>query len=274
MTALLAEDFVVRGLLAGIAAAVGCGALGCFVVWRRMAYFCDSLAHATLAGIPLGIALGLGESYGIFIVAVVFAAVFMRLYADGRIAEDTALGIIAHSLLAVGVVAVSLADMTVVGLHHVLFGDILTVTPGDIAGIVLCSVFTLAVLVIRWDSLVLLTISEDMAKAEGSNTGALGFMLMLLMALVIAVSFKVVGVLLITSMLIIPAAAARTVSRSPAMMAAVSCLLGAASVVLGIYCSWRLDTPSGPSIVTVSAGLFVLLFAVTALKRKNFSQED
>ena len=274
MTGLLAEDFVVRGLLAGVAAAVGCGALGCFVVWRRMAYFGDSLAHATLAGIPLGLALGIGESYGIFIVAVVFAAVFMKLYANGRFAEDTALGIIAHSFLAAGVVAASLAEMTVVGLHHILFGDILTVTTGDIAGIALCSVFTIAVLAARWDSFVLLTISEDMTKAEGSNTAALGFALMLLMALVIAVSFKVVGVLLITSMLIIPAAAARTVSRSPAMMAAVSCLLGAASVVLGIYCSWRFDTPSGPSIVTVSAGLFVLLFAVTALQRKNFSRED
>lgn len=271
MTDMLAEDFVVRGLLAGVAAAVGCGVLGCFVVWRRMAYFGDSLAHAILAGIPLGIVIGLGESYGVFIVAVAFAAVFMRLYSDGRVASDTALGVMAHAFLAAGVVAISLTHMPVTGLHDILFGDILTVTRGDIYGVALCSAFAIAVLAAKWDSLVLFTISEDLAKAEGSNTGLLGFMLMLLLALVISVSFKVVGVLLITSMLIIPAASARMVSRSPGMMAAVSCVLGAASVVLGIYCSWRFDTPSGPSIVTVSAVLFVLLFALTGAVRGKFS---
>lgn len=266
----MTDPFIVRAALAGVGVAVVAGTVGCFVVWRRMAYFGDSLSHSALAGIPLGLIAGIEPDYGVFAVAAAFAFLFAFVFKSGPLATDTILGIIAHASLAVGVVAVSLTDVTVFNLHAALFGDILTVRAQDIARIYICSAIVLAALILNWDSLVLMTISDDLAKAEGVNTFRLGFLLMFLMAVVVAVSLRAVGVLLVTSMLIVPAAAGRMLARSPEMMAVLSCAVGVMSVLAGIYGSLLYDTPSGPSIVTVCSGIFVILFAGSAVFERMF----
>ncbi len=258
----MTEPFIVRAALAGTGVALVAGVLGCFVVWRRMAYFGDSLSHAALAGIPLGLLLGIGANYGVLAVASVFALFLVRLNRSS-LALDTVLGIIAHASLAIGIVAVSLSGIRTFNLHSVLFGDILTVQTADIVRIYACAAVALFALLLNWDSLVLMTINENLAKAEGVNTFAMNLLLVFLMAVVVAVSFQVVGVLLITSMLILPAAAGRMLARSPEAMAAVSCAVGVCAVGAGIYGSLRYDTPSGPSIVVAAAVFFVLLFAAS-----------
>lgn len=264
----MAEPFVVRAMLAGTGVALAAGVLGCFIVWRRMAYFGDSLAHAALAGIPLGLVLGVGTGYGVLAVACAFALFLVFVGSRRALALDTVLGIIAHSSLAVAMVAIALVDYPVFNLHSVLFGDILTVQTADILRIYLCAAVAVSALLLAWDSLVLMTISEDLAKAEGVNVFRMNLLLMFLTAFVVSVSFQVVGILLVTSMLIIPAAAGRSLARSPEAMAAVSCAVGVVSVVAGIYGSLYWDTPSGPSIVTAASVFFVLMFAVSlAVKR-------
>ncbi len=264
------EPFIVRALLAGVGVAFATGMLGCFVVWKKMAYFGDSLAHASLAGIPLGLIAGMGTKSGIFVIVSVFALLLAWINGRGRIATDTVLGIVAHASLALGIVAVSLTGLPVLNLHSVLFGDILAVGTNDVFIIYICSAAVFVLLLFNWDSLILMTVSEDLAKAEGVNTFRLNFLLMFLMAAVVAVSFQVVGVLLVTSMLIIPAASARVAARSPEIMALTACLAGAGSVFFGIYCSLLYDTPSGPSIVTVSALFFIVCLAGSNLSGRIF----
>ncbi len=264
------EPFIMRAALAGTGVALIAGVLGCFVVWRRMAYFGDSLAHSALAGIPLGLILGIGSDYGVLAVASVFSLFLVWLNRRRMLAPDTILGIIAHASLAIGMVAVALIDFPVFNLHSLLFGDILTVRAADIARIYGFAVVALAALLLNWDSLVLMTISEDVAKAEGVNIFGMNLLLVFLMALVVSVSIQVVGVLLVTSMLIVPAAAGRMLARSPEAMAALSCVVGIASVLIGIYGSLRYDTPSGPSIVAVAAAFFVFMFAFQFLVERYF----
>ncbi len=267
----MGEDFVIRALIAGAGVAIAAGALGCFVVWRRMAYFGDSLSHTALAGIPFGLLAGIGIDYGVFAVVVVFSLLLTWAYKRGKLGTDTVLGIIAHGALAIGVVAVSLVNFTAINLHSALFGDILTVVNADIVRIYVCCAVVLALILLNWDSLVLITISEDMAKAEGVRVLVMNFMLVFLMAVMVSASFRIVGALLITSMLIIPAAAARMLARSPEMMAILACAVGVSSVVVGIYGSLVYNTPSGPTIITASVLFFVLFLACGFIYEKWFA---
>lgn len=258
------DPFIVRALLAGVGVALITGVIGCFVVWRRMAYFGDSLAHGALLGVALGLALGINTNLGVMIICLVFALLLLGLQHKKFLATDTILGILAHAALSVGMVVISLLEQSV-DLHAYLFGDILTVTAQELWWIYLGGALVLLMLVWNWSRLVLMTIHEDLAEAEHVPTFLMQLLLMLLMTIVVAVSIRIVGMLLITSMLIIPAATARQLARSPEAMAAMASLLGVVAVVLGVYGSMVFDTPSGPSIVVTSAGLFLLVLLTTSL---------
>ncbi|WP_462137509.1 metal ABC transporter permease [Candidatus Mycalebacterium sp.] len=267
------EPSVIYAVIAGVGVALAAGVLGCFVVWRRMAYFGDSLSHAALAGIPLGIIVGMGAEYGALVVAIVFAFILSRIYGRVRLTTDTVLGIVSHSFLGVGLVAVSLIGLPESDhLELILFGDILTVGSGGIIGIYVCSAVVFLVLAFRWKHLVLMSINPDLAESEGINTFRLNFILMFLMALVVAACFRAVGVLLVASLLIIPPATGRIFARSPEMMAVLSCAVGVASVLAGIYGSLLYDTPSGPSIVTASTVFFVMFFIGSILFERMFKR--
>ena len=252
------EPFIIRAIIAGVGIAIIAGAIGCFVVWRKMAYFGDSLAHSALLGVALGLVMGISTNLGTIIICSLFAVVLIWLQQKKILATDTLLGILAHSALSVGMVTLSLLEQSI-DLHSYLFGDILAVSSAEIYFILFGGFFVLIFLYFNWSSFVLMTIDEKLAKAEGINIVFYQLLIMLLMTVVVAVSFKIVGLLLITSLLIIPAAAARQLANSPEKMAIISSLLAVLSVAIGVYSSLYLDTPSGPSIVVASTIIFITI---------------
>ena len=262
------EPFIIRAIIAGVGIAIIAGAIGCFVVWRKMAYFGDSLAHSALLGVALGLVMGISTNLGTIIICSLFAVVLIWLQQKKILATDTLLGILAHSALSVGMVTLSLLEKSV-DLHSYLFGDILAVTSAEIYFILFGGFFVLIFLYFNWSSFVLMTIDEKLAKAEGINIVFYQLLIMLLMTVVVAVSFKIVGLLLITSLLIIPAAAARQLANSPEKMAIISSLLAVWSVAIGVYSSLYLDTPSGPSIVVASTIIFITISIFSFIFKKN-----
>ena len=262
------DPFIIKALAAGIGVALIAGTMGCFVVWRRMAYFGDSLAHSALLGIALGLATGISTNLATVIVCSAFTLLLLWLQQKKMLATDTLLGILAHAALSIGIVVISVLGQNF-SLHTYLFGNILTVTLNELYWIYGGGVIVLSLLAMNWSSLVLMAIHEDLAKAENVRSFFTHLLLMFLMTIVVAVSIRIVGILLITSLLIIPAATARQLARSPKAMAAIASLLGIIAVIGGIWGSITLDAPSGPSIVVTSAALFVLLFPLASIMQSG-----
>jgi zinc transport system permease protein len=256
--AVMIDDFFIRALLAGIGLALMAGPLGCFVIWKRMAYFGDTLSHGALLGVALGLLFELHLELSVFLVCGLIAVTLFLLQRRASISSDALLGILAHASLAIGLVVLSLMTWIRVDLMGLLFGDILAVSHRDLTVIAGTLVMTSIVVALTWRSLFAATVSRELAEAEGLNPRRAEIIFMLLIASVIAVAIKIVGVLLITSLLIIPAATARRISLSPGQMMLVSSIIGVFAVVLGLTGSLNLDTPSGPSIVVASVGLFLI----------------
>jgi len=252
------DDFLIHALLAGVGIAFLAGPLGCFVVWRRMSYFGATLAHAALLGVGLGLIFSVNFNIAIITVCVGVSLVLVALVRDSRFADDTILGILAHGTLAAGIIAVSFFKNIRVDLMGYLFGDILAVSEADLIWIWAGGALCLLILTRLWRALLSMTADQDIARVEGVPVAAVRLVFMLLIAFVIAVAMKIVGVLLIISLLIIPAAAARPFSRTPEQMAVLAVLAGSLSVAGGLQISWWLDTPAGPSIVVVATALFFL----------------
>lgn len=260
------DDFLLRALLGGIGVALVAGPLGSFVVWRRMAYFGDTLAHAALLGVALGFVLGVDTNLGIIAVCLLLALILVAMQRQKRLATDTILGILSHSALSLGLVVIALLQTLRVDLLAYLFGDILAITTTDLYWIYGGGLAALLILAWIWRPLLAAIVHEELARVEGVPVTRVYLVFMLLIALIIAVALKIVGILLITSLLIIPAAAARRFARSPEQMAAGAALIGAAAVIGGLYGSFQWDTPAGPSIVIAAAALFAL---ISALPRRN-----
>lgn len=259
------EPWLLRAFAAGIGIALVVGPLGCFVVWRRMAYFGDSLAHSALLGAALGLMTGIGVNPAAIIVCGAFAALLVWLQSLRILATDTLLGILAHAALSIGLVAVSLMKSVRLNVTDYLFGDVLSVTGADLVWIYGGGAAALALIVLLWRGLVLSTVHENLARAEGVNTVLVNLCFMGLMTLVIAVSSRMIGILLITALLVIPAATARPFARSPECMALLAALFGVAAVCGGLYASRHFDTPSGPSIVVAATVLFAVLLPLAGI---------
>lgn len=251
------DDFLVRAALAGLGTALAAAPLGCFVVWRRLAYFGDATAHAAILGVALSLALSLPVSLGVLAVALVMALAVARL-AGSDTPQDSGLGVLAHSALALGLVAVALLPGARIDLAAYLFGDILAVSRGDLAVIWTGAAAVAGLVAWRWGGLLIATLSPELARAAGVDPEREELALTLGLALVVAVAIKVVGALLIAALLIIPATAARPLARTPEAMAALAALIGAAAALGGLAASVRLDIPAGPAIVCTAAALFVL----------------
>lgn len=249
------DDFLVRAALAGVGVALAAAPLGCFVVWRRMAYFGDATAHAAILGVALALAFSTSLFAGALAVALLMALTVTALSGRG-VAVDTLLGVLAHSALAAGLVAVSLIDGVRIDLMAYLFGDILAVGRGDLLVIWGGAALVTGLLWWRWSALLLATISEELAQSAGINPRREQMVLTLTLALVVAVAIKVVGVLMIAAMLIIPAAAARPLSDTPERMAAVAAIFGSIAALAGLQASLWWDTPTGPTIIVAASGVF------------------
>ena len=253
------DDFFSRALAAGIGVAIMAGPLGCFIVWRRMAFFGDTVAHAALLGVALGFFLTVDLTIGVFGVAIAVAVALSLLQQRQRhLPPDALLSILSHSTLSLGLVLIALMVTIRVDLIGYLFGDILAVSKADIGLIWAGALVVLLALAGIWRTLLADTVAGDVARAEGMATGYARLAFIVLLAVAIAMAMKLVGILLITSLLIIPAATARRFATTPEMMAVLAALTGAMAVVGGLFGSLRLDTPSGPSIVVAALGLFLL----------------
>ncbi|WCE28771.1 zinc ABC transporter permease subunit ZnuB [Vibrio sp. SCSIO 43137] len=251
-------DILLPALFAGIGLAIIAGPLGSFVVWRKMAYFGDTLAHASLLGLALGFLLDVNLYLALVVCCLALALILVALQKQQTVGTDTLLGILAHSALSLGLVAVSFLDNVRIDLMSYLFGDLLSVSISDIYFIYLGVIIVGAILYYFWQPMLSSTVSEELALVEGVNVSLIRLILMMLIGLVIAVGMKFVGALIITSLLIIPAATARKFSATPEQMAILSSAIGTVSVVLGLAMSWHYDTPTGPSVVVSAAALFML----------------
>ncbi|QYX58676.1 metal ABC transporter permease [Roseovarius sp. SCSIO 43702] len=261
------DDFMMRATLAGIGVALAAAPLGCFVVWRRMAYFGDATAHAAILGVALSLALSISVFAGAMVMALMMALTVGALSGRGY-AMDTLLGVLAHSALAFGLVAVSFLSGVRIDLMAYLFGDILAVSRGDLGVIWIGAAVVVGLVGWRWSALLTATLNEDLAHASGIDPKREQLVLTLALAVTVAVAIKVVGVLLIAALLIIPAAAARPLSRTPEGMAVVAAGIGSVAAVAGLRAAYVLDTPAGPSIVCVAALLFAALGGLGAIRAK------
>jgi len=256
------DNFFWRAMIAGIGLAIVAGPLGCFVVWRRMAYFGDTMAHSALLGLALSVFFNVNLALGVFGVGAMVALLLLALQRQDTLSTDALLGILAHATLAVGLVLISLMVFVRIDLMGFLFGDILAVSRLDVAVIYGGGALILALLLWFWRPLLAATVSEELAEAEGQHPEFSKLVLMLLMASVIAIAIKLVGVLLITSLLIIPAATARRFAATPEQMVGFAAIVGVIAVSAGLFGSRQWDTPSGPSIVVGALVIFVISLMV------------
>jgi len=252
------DDFFIRALIAGIGIALVAGPLGCFVIWRRLSFFGDTLSHSALLGVTLALSFDINIALSVFFVSSAVALVLLKLQKTTNLPGDALLGLLAHSSLAVGLVVISFLSFIRFDIMGLLFGDILAVAPNDIFIIWIGGVLILLVLKIIWKPLFASTVNYELAEAEGMNPARVNAIFTILMAAIIAISIKMVGLLLITGMLIIPAAMARNLSNNPVQMVVYSVIGGLLSVVVGLFASLELNSPSGPSIITAALVLFIL----------------
>ena len=253
------DDFFIRALVAGLGVAFVTGPLGCFVVWRRLSYFGDTLAHSALLGVTIAFSLELNIALSVFIISSLIALILIQLQKKTNLPGDALLGLLAHSSLAVGLVVIGFLTFIRFDIMGLLFGDILAVTINDLYIIWIGGALILITLKIIWKSLFASTVNYELAEAEGLNPDRAKAVFTILMAAIIAISIKMVGLLLITGMLIIPAAMARNISTSPQGMVIYSIVGGLLSVIIGLFSSLEFNTPSGPSIIAASLLLLSLI---------------
>ncbi|MBS9437254.1 zinc ABC transporter permease subunit ZnuB [Photorhabdus noenieputensis] len=251
-------ELLFPGWLAGILLSIAAGPLGSFVVWRRMSYFGDTLAHASLLGVAFGLLLSISPFYAIIAVTLILAMMLVWLEKRPQLAIDTLLGIMAHSALSLGLVVVSLMSNVRVDLMAYLFGDLLSVTYEDIWLIAIGVTIVTTLLFWQWNALLSVTVSQEMAFVDGIKIQRLRVLLMLVTALTIGLAMKFVGALIITSLLIIPAATARRFARTPEQMAGIAIAVGMLAVTGGLAFSAIYDTPAGPSVVLCAAMMFII----------------
>jgi zinc transport system permease protein len=262
MIDILFEPFFQRALLAGLGIALVAGPVGCFIVWRRMAYFGETLAHSGLFGVGLGLLLGFSLTLGAVATAVAVAILLMLMKRQRVLATDTLLGILSHSSLALGLITVGLVTGAAGDHMDLLFGDILTVSSRDVMIVWGGGAAVLFVLAFFWRDLIAISVHEDLAQAEGVNVQRVELGFILLIALMTAISMKIVGLLLITALLVIPAAAARRLSATPERMAVIAAGMAGVAVVSGLAMSAFANAISGPAIVLSAGLLFVLTLAI------------
>ena len=252
------DDFFIRALVAGLGIALVTGPLGCFVIWRRLSFFAGTLSHSSLLGVTLAFSFDINVSFSVLLISSALALILLKLQKSTKLPNDALLGLLAHSSLAVGLVVIGFLSYIRFDIMGLLFGDILAVNKRDLLVIWIGGSIILLVLKVIWKPLFASTVNYELAEAEGMKPEKINAVFTILMAAIIAISIKMVGILLITGMLIIPAAMARNLSNNPKQMIIISISGGLLAVILGLYSSLEFNTASGPSIITAALVLFVL----------------
>ena len=252
------DDFIIRAFVAGIGLALITGPLGCFIIWRRLSYFGDTIAHSALLGVVIAYAMNFNLIIAVFAVSCFIALSLLYLQNRTNLPDDALLGLLAHSVLAIGLVLLGILSFIRIDLMGLLFGDILSVNLNDVLFVWIGGSIVMIVLILIWRPLFAATVNLELAKAEGLNPDLANGIFTILIASVIAISIKIVGILLITGLLIIPAAASRNLSSTPIQMAIISSVIGLVSVVLGLQTSMIWNSPTGPTILAIALGVFTL----------------
>ncbi len=262
------DDFFIRALIAGVGIAFVTGPLGCFIIWRRLSFFGDTLSHSALLGVTIAFFFELNIAFSVFLISSAIALILLKLQKTTKLPGDALLGLLAHSSLAVGLVVIGFLTTIRFDIMGLLFGDILAVNEIDLLVIWFGGAVIIITLKLIWKPLFASTVNHELAEAEGMNPDKVNAIFTVLLAAIIAISIKIVGLLLITGMLIMPAAMARNVSNNPAQMVKLSVIGGLLSVLIGLFSSLQINTPSGPSIITAA----LVLFCLTLIRIKNFSE--
>ncbi len=252
------DDLLIRSALAGFGVSLIAAPLGCFIIWQRMSYYGSTIAHSGLLGVALGFLLAINLNIAIIVVGLALSVFLMLLQKQKLLPADSLLGILAHAFLAAGLIAASFIPDQRLDLMSYLFGDILAITTQDILWIFITAIISLSILIWHWDKILMLSIHEELAQAEGINTEKTRFIFMVLISMTVALAMKVVGILLITAMMIIPAATARPFCNSPEKMAFLSFFVACMAITLGLSASFYFDSPAGPTIVMTMTMLFLL----------------
>lgn len=252
------EDFFLRALVGGVGVALASGPIGCFVVWRRMAYFGTALAHTLLLGVALGFLLAVEPTVAVFGTCLVFALCLAVLETRQVVSLDSLLGVLAHVAFALGLVVTAFMERVRVDLIGYLLGDILSIGTVDLWLIFGTAAVTGGLIFWQWRNLLAMTVNRDLAAVEGKPVERTRLMLVFLIAAIVAVGMKIVGMLLVVAMVIVPAAAARRFSETPERMVAVATLIGVVSSIAGLFSSLAWDLPAGPAIVLVAGAFFVI----------------
>lgn len=260
------NEFFIRALFAGIGIILSTGPLGCFIVWQRMTYFGDTIAHSALLGVAFSLMLNLPLPLCIFMVAALTSIILLQIQKSEFIASDAILGVITHSTISISLIMLSFMPWVNTDLTSFLFGDILAVNTNDIIIIWSAGILNIVILIKIWKSLLATTVNYELAKAEGMKPEKVKLIFTMITALMISISIKFIGITLITSLLILPTVTARRFATSPENMVILTTVIGILGVILGLYGSLIFDTPSGPSIIITSLIFFILSF-LRALKK-------
>ncbi|MEY4880179.1 MAG: hypothetical protein RJB62_1648 [Pseudomonadota bacterium] len=263
------DEILIRAALGAGVLGLAAGPIGCFILWRRMAYLGSSIAEMALLGVALGLLLRVAPIVGVLAVSLSAALILARPWdangranggRDGLIPTDTRIGLVGHAGLALGFVVLASMESVRADLLGYLFGDVLALGRSDVALITLVSVVALGILAAIWKPLLADTVSPDILAAEqGPKQGPRArAVLLILVAGLIAFGLQIVGALLVVALLIIPPAAARVFAHTPLGMAVIAAVIGALSAPLGLWAAFQFDTPAGPSIVLAAAAIFVL----------------
>lgn len=254
------DDFFIRALVAGIVVAIIAGPFGCLLAWRRMAFMGETIAHSSLLGVVLGVLLGIMPQYSILIMAVMIAVVLYVMDRGRGLARDVSLTVIAHGSLGVGLFVISMMPNVTIDIDAYLFGSLLAIDDIDLLIIFIGGGGIFAVLMLYWKSLVAITISPDLAKAENGVQSEAELIFTILVAILVAITMKITGLLLVSAILIIPAAAARFLSDSPEKMAVFASIIGLISVTIGLYVSLINDVAGNAAIIVVAIFIFIVCF--------------
>ena len=259
------DDFFIRALIAGIGIALVTGPIGCFIIWKRLSFFGDTLSHSALLGVTIGFFFDINVAFSVFLISSAVALILLKLQKTTKLPGDALLGMLAHSSLAVGLVVISFLSSIRFDIMGLVFGDILAVNEIDLLIIWLGGALILIILKTIWKPLFASTVNNELAEAEGMNPERANAIFTILLAAIIAISIKIVGLLLITGMLIMPAAMSRNISNNPQQMVKLSVVGGLLSVLIGLFSSLQFNSPSGPSIITSA----LVLFSLTLIKIKR-----
>ena len=259
----LSYSFMQRALIASVMVGILCPFVGNFVVLRRMSFFSDAISHAAFAGIAAGILLGIDLSLSSLAVAIIIAFVVAFLSEKTALSHDTIIGIAFSGAIAIGMLIIGMLEGYRTDVFTFLFGDILSITRKDLLLIFIIGTLTIITLLTFLKPFLQITFNRELAKVEGINVRFFEYLLFSIIAIVVTISLKIIGIILVTSLLIIPAAAAKNLASSMKRLFILSCFFGVISGIVGLAGSVYLNTASGPTIVLISIALFFL----TMLKR-------